>query len=123
MRNDASTEARIVVEPPALGRIDISLSSTSTGIEAAFKVDNDELKRMIQQQIDSLKESLQAQGIHVSGLTVDIRNNDGRNGRNGSNDSKARNRRGRETLGDENLAEGTRIIRLDLEKGLLHWVA
>ncbi|MDR3281076.1 MAG: flagellar hook-length control protein FliK [Synergistaceae bacterium] len=120
MRNDSATEARIVVAPPALGRVDISLSSTSAGIEAAFKVDNEELKSMVQQQIDSLKASLQAQGIHVSGLTVDIRNNDSRQGRNEPYAQK-KNRRGASDNDDE--IDTTRIIRLDLEKGLLHWVA
>ncbi|MDR1965449.1 MAG: flagellar hook-length control protein FliK, partial [Synergistaceae bacterium] len=80
MRSDGAVEAHMVVEPPALGRVDISLNSTQNGVEAAFRVDNDELKRMVQSQLDSLKGSLEAQGIHVSGLTVDIRNSEGRNG-------------------------------------------
>ncbi|MDR1966065.1 MAG: flagellar hook-length control protein FliK, partial [Synergistaceae bacterium] len=68
---DAS-EARIVVEPPALGRIDVSLKSSSNGVEAMFRVDNEELRQMVQNQLDSLKDSLQAQGIHVYALSVDI---------------------------------------------------
>ncbi|MDR1651289.1 MAG: flagellar hook-length control protein FliK [Synergistaceae bacterium] len=122
MRKDSSAQARIVVEPPALGRVDISLSSTSAGVEANFRVDSEELGQMVQGQLDSLKASLHAQGIHVSELTVDIRNSDSRQGRNEPYGSKAKSRRGAMSEGDED-APDAKIVRLDLENGLLHWVA
>ncbi|MDR1579682.1 MAG: flagellar hook-length control protein FliK [Synergistaceae bacterium] len=123
MTRDGGTEARIVVEPPALGRVDISLRSSESGVEANFKVDNEELKQMVQKQLDSLKESLNAQGIHVSGMTVDIKNNEG-----GSNRGNTAAKKGRRTArpldeAGEDAEDGTRVLRLDLEKGLLHWVA
>jgi hypothetical protein len=121
VRSDEASEARLVVEPPALGRIDISLKSSSDGVEAMFRVDNEELRRMVQNQLDSLKASLQAQGIHVYALTVDIRNNDGEKGR---NDTSSRKKgQGRVSKEEDELAPDARIIRLDLEQGLLHWVA
>ena len=123
MRQDGSAEARIVVEPPALGRVDISLRSSTNGVEANFKVDNEELRQMVQKQMDSLKESLQAQGIHVSGLTVDIKNNEGERDRGGMGASKKGRRQPRFALEDEDAGDETRILRLDLERGLLHWVA
>ncbi|MDR1137130.1 MAG: flagellar hook-length control protein FliK [Synergistaceae bacterium] len=121
MRKDGSPETRIVVEPPALGRIDVSLRSSSNGLEAFFRVENEDLKQMVQLQLDLLKTSLQAQGIHVSGLTVDIRNNEGQKGRDPGAPKKGRGA-GRADA-DDDIAEGTNIARLDLEKGLLHWVA
>ncbi|MDR0764220.1 MAG: flagellar hook-length control protein FliK [Synergistaceae bacterium] len=123
-RGDAA-EARVVVEPPALGRVDISLLSSESGVEANFRVDNEELRQMVQKQLDSLKESLHAQGIHVSGVTVDIRNNEGdRNRGNAAASKKGRRsaRPGEAGLG-EDIGDETRVLRLDLEKGLLHWVA
>ena len=117
-----SPQVRIIVEPPALGRVDVSLVSSANGVEATFRVDSEELRQMVQNQIDALKSSLQAQGIHVSGLTVDIRNGEGENSR-GDRASKNRRRgvRGEDEADDP--AEDTRIVRLDLERGLLHWVA
>jgi flagellar hook-length control protein FliK len=123
MRANGTAEARIVVEPPALGRVDISLHSTSNGVEAVFKVDNEELKQMVTTQLDILKTSLEAQGIHVSSLTVDIRNNDGQKGRGDLYGSKGKNKKIADSDEADDLAEGTRIVRLDLERGLLHWVA
>lgn len=120
MNRDGLPEARIVVEPPALGRIDVALRTTSNGVEALFRVENEELRQMVQFQLDSLKTSLQAQGIHVSALAVDIRNNEGQKGRYSGAPKKGR----RVNLGDvgDDIAE-TKIARLDLENGLLHWVA
>ena len=118
-----SSEVRIIVEPPALGRVDVSLKASASGVEVLFRVDNETLLQMVQNQLDSLKTSLQAQGIHVSGLTVDIRNGEYENHR-GERSSKSKGK-GRGTRGgdDGDAAEVTRIARLDLERGLLHWVA
>lgn len=119
--DDGIDEARIVVEPPALGRIDVSIQSTSTGVEATFRVDNEVLRQMLQGQIDLLKESLQAQGIHVSGLTVDIKNRDDERRQDAPHDRSGRKVR---RMSDEDaIGEPERTLRLDLEQGLLHWVA
>jgi flagellar hook-length control protein FliK len=124
MKNGQTNEARIVVEPPALGRIDVSLQATASGVEAAFRVDNEHLKQMLQQQLDSLKASLQAQGIHVSGLTVDIKNRDDQKGRGDLYGANKKARRTGEADGSDGGAEAeNRLVRLDLERGLLHWVA
>ena len=120
MNRDGLPEARIVVEPPALGRIDVALRTTSNGVEALFRVENEELRQMVQFQLDSLKTSLHAQGIHVSALAVDIRNNEGQKGRYPGAPKKGR--RMEPADGGDDIAE-TRIARLDLENGLLHWVA
>jgi flagellar hook-length control protein FliK len=120
---EGGTEARIVVEPPALGRVDISLRSSSNGVEANFRVDNEELRQMVQKQFDSLKESLNAQGIHVSGMTVDIKNNEGDRERGNTGTPKKGRRRVRFDETGDDIGDGARVLRLDLEKGLLHWVA
>jgi flagellar hook-length control protein FliK len=124
MTRDGGAEARIVVEPPALGRVDISLRASESGVEANFRVDSEELRQMVQKQLDSLKESLQLQGIHVSGMTVDIKNNEGERNRGNAGASK-KGRRAAARFGgdDEDAGDGARVLRLDLEKGLLHWVA
>lgn len=122
MKNDGINEARIVVEPPALGRVDVSLQASGTGVEAVFKVDNEALKQLLQQQLDILKTSLEAQGIHVSNLAVDIKNREDQKGRPDPYGGKGKARRAdgvTDALGDEE----PRLARIDLERGLLHWVA
>jgi flagellar hook-length control protein FliK len=126
MNSEGTTEARIVVEPPSLGRVEISLSSGTAGVEATFRVDNEQLKYMVNQQLEALKSSLEAQGIHVSGLTVDIKNGDGErgSGRGNLHSPKSRRRAGGIDEGTaEDGADIPRVIRLDLERGILHWVA
>ena len=120
LKNEGVTQARMVVDPPALGRIDVSLQTTANGIEATFRVDNEQLRQVLQNQLDQLKQSLQAQGIHVSGLSVDIRGGDEKD-RAGTAAKKLKRSGGIEGADDE-LTEDSAAIRLDLEKGLLHWV-
>lgn len=125
MRNDGVQEALIVVDPPMLGRIEVSLQAGSAGVEAIFRVDNEDLRQMMQQQMDLLKSSLQAQGIYVAGLTVDIRNKDDHKSRGDAYDTGKKTRRTGASGSVEDETEGHRekLVRLDLEKGLLHWVA
>jgi hypothetical protein len=78
---------------------------------------------MIQKQMDSLKDSLQAQGIHVSALTVDIKNNEGEKDRGSMGTSKKGRRAAHLGPEEEDADDLTGVSRLDLEKGLLHWVA
>lgn len=124
MRTDETQEARIVVEPPALGHIDISLRATEAGMEAHFKVDNEHLKQMVQQHLDILKTSLQTQGIHVTHIAVDIKNKDEQNSGQGA--ARSKGKKGRSIAGVDGVEEeGERdmqLVRLDLEKGLLHWI-
>lgn len=122
MKTDGVQEARIVVEPPALGHIDVSIRASESGLQAAFKVDNEHLKQMVQQHIDILKSSLQTQGIHVSSIAVDIRNKEDQNGQ-GAAYAKNKKAKGGRGSDDETENENeTTLVRLDLEKGLLHWI-
>jgi hypothetical protein len=121
MRNDGINEARIVVEPPALGRVDVSLQASGSGVEAVFKVDNEALKQILQQQLDLLKTSLEAQGIHVSNLAVDIKNREDQKGRSDLYDGKRKIHGADGIAGDDE--DEPRTARIDLERGLLHWVA
>ena len=115
--------AHLVVDPPALGRVDVSLQVTAAGIEATLKVDNEALKQMVQTQMEQLKASLQAQGLHVTGLAVDLRSrDDSRPGQQQGPGGKVRRASGPAGEGTEE--EGDVLeARVDLRRGLLHWVA
>ncbi len=123
LRTRGGTQAQVVVEPPSLGRVDITLQLSGKSVEASFRVDNEGLRQVLQNQMDNLRSSLEAQGITVRNLSVDIRGGDERqNPREG-----AQERRGRRGLGgveeDEGTIEAASLLRLDLEQGLLHWTA
>ncbi|MDR0649667.1 MAG: flagellar hook-length control protein FliK [Synergistaceae bacterium] len=122
MKNDGINEARIVVAPPSLGRVDVSLQASGTGVEAVFKVDNEALKQLLQQQLDILKTSLEAQGIHVSSLAVDIKNREDQKGRPDLDGGRGKARRAG-GISDGDGDDEPRSARIDLERGLLHWVA
>ena len=118
LKEDGVAQARIVVDPPALGRVDISLSATDKGIEALIRVDNEALKQAVQSQLDQLRQNLADQGIQAASLSVDIRHGDDK-GRNVAQSQKKLKR----SFVEEEEEEQVSMVRLDLEKGLLHWVA
>lgn len=124
MRTDGTPEARVIVDPPALGHIDISIRAAEGGVQATFRVDSDHLKQMVQQQIDILRSSLEDQGIHVSTIAVDIRNKDEQSGKGASHARGGKNKRSVAGVDGDDAEETTQsLVRLDLERGTLHWVA
>ena len=114
------SKASIVIEPPALGRVDIELSQTAGGIEASLKVNTEQLRQYIQDQSALLRNILQQQGVALTEFSVDVRDMAQRDG------SKEEGRR-RQTrvrgVGDLETAEEVADFRIDLEQGLLYWVA
>ncbi len=120
LKRDGLHRATIVVEPPALGRVEIELSSTAGGVEASIKVGNEQLRQLVQDQVTVLRNSLSQQGVQMTSCTVDI--GDGENGR-GSEKQAGEGKnvfvpRTERDGGEENLS-----FRVDLEQGLLYWMA
>lgn len=121
MRTEGHHRASMIVDPPALGRVEIELSATTGGVEASIRVGNEQLRQLVQDQITVLRTHLQQQGVQVAELTVDIRDS-GKEGHGETRDgAKNRNLRGSGMVGaaDEEIPS----FAVDLEKGLLHWVA
>lgn len=116
-------QARVVVEPPALGRVDIAVQTTGNGMEAVLRVDNEELRQTLLGQLDQLRQALAQQGITVGQLSVDVRQQEQQQNSLRNGNSRQGNRLrgvGSDAVdGDEEV----KTMRLDLEKGLLHWVA
>lgn len=113
-----SRRATVVVEPPSLGRLEVHLDMKGAEVSARIRVDNQELLGLVEAQSQRLKESLEAQGLQVSGLSVDIRDRQGRS------DGERRDRGKSSPRWEKDLyeAEGP-IFRVDLNEGLLHWLA
>lgn len=114
------TRASIVIEPPALGRVDIELSQTAGGIEASLKVNTEQLRQYIQDQSAMLRNILQQQGVVLTEFSVDVRDMAQRDG--SKNEEQRRQARVR-GVDDPEAAEEVADFRIDLEQGLLYWVA
>lgn len=121
MRTEGHHRASMIVDPPALGRVEIELSATTGGVEASIRVGNEQLRQLVQDQITVLRTHLQQQGVQVAELTVDIRDS-GKEGHGETGDgAKDRNFRRSGLVGAAE--EEIPSFAVDLEKGLLHWVA
>lgn len=114
--SDQGGRAEMVVEPPSMGRVEVELSVQDGAVTANIRVENRELLGIVQAQSQRLKESLEAQGLQVMGLSVDLRNDENRP--RGGGDQ----RRGRSRLNPGSDQEAS-LFRVDLREGLLHWLA
>lgn len=121
MRTEGHHRASMIVDPPALGRVEIELASTSGGVEASIRVGNEQLRQLVQDQITVLRTHLQQQGVQVAELTVDIRDS-GREGHGEARDG-AKDRNASVSGMAGTAEEDIPSFAVDLEKGLLHWVA
>lgn len=121
IRAEGGHRASIIVDPPALGRVEVELVSGVAGVEASIRVASEQLKLLVQDHIAQLRLHLQQQGVQLAEFTVDISDN-GREGRDGQgSEGGSRNLRGSAGLAGD--GEETPIFRVDLEQGLLHWMA
>ena len=119
IRADGVQKASVIVDPPALGRISVELSSGTSGIEATIKVANEQIRQLVQDQLSQLRMNLSRQGVQVAEFTVDVRQD---NSQNQSSQDQSRERRQVNMLGG--VAEDEpEEFRVDLEEGLLYWVA
>ena len=119
IRSDGVRKANIIVDPPALGRISVELTSSSSGVEASVKVANEQIRQIVQDQFTQLRDNLLQQGVQVSEFTVDVQQDSGRH----ENGSGGQNQRDAYTFTPSEDDDDTEIFRADLEEGLLYWIA
>jgi len=124
VRTSEGNRAQIIVDPPALGRVEVSLQATSQGVSALLRVDNEALRQLLQGQMDLLRSSLQQQGIAVTDLSVDVRQDGGGTFSGDENDGSS-GKKGTASVAGYDLEEeeGVPVFQLDMEQGLLHWFA
>ncbi|MBQ3398102.1 MAG: flagellar hook-length control protein FliK [Synergistaceae bacterium] len=115
-------KANIIVDPPAIGRISVELTSSSSGVEASIKVASEQIRQILQDQVTQLRDNLLQQGVQVSEFTVDVQQDNSRQGQNsgGGNQQSQYDFTAGNTEGDDT---DTEDFRIDLEEGLLYWVA
>ena len=119
IRADGVRKANIIVDPPALGRISVELTSSSSGVEASVKVANEQIRQIVQDQFTQLRDNLLQQGVQVSEFTVDVQQDSSRQGQ----DSGGQNQRDNYTFTASENDDDTEVFRADLEEGLLYWIA
>ncbi|MBQ7219632.1 MAG: flagellar hook-length control protein FliK [Synergistaceae bacterium] len=119
IRADGVQKARVVVDPPALGRISVELTSGTSGVEASIKVSSEQIRQLVQDQLSQLRMNLSQQGVQVAEFTVDVQQ-----------DSTGQNQQGQDQrspymnyFADSEDDGETEEFRIDLEEGLLYWVA
>ena len=117
IRADGVHKANVVIDPPALGRISVELTSGSSGVEASIKVASEQIRNLIQDQLDQLRMNLSQQGVQVAEFTVDVQQ-DNTGGQ--QQNSQQGNQQGKFFVEAE---EEPEEFRVDLEEGLLYWVA
>ena len=119
IRADGVQKARVIVDPPALGRVSVELTSGTSGVEASIKVASEQIRQLVQDQISQLRMNLSQQGVQVAEFTVDVQqDNSGNHGQQGQQENT-----GRFGFIDDSEDDETEDFRIDLEEGLLYWVA
>lgn len=73
---DQMKEIKLQLSPRELGELTIRLLEKNGVISADISVDNEKAKAIMQNEIEVLKQALQEQGLEVSDIQVDIRQND-----------------------------------------------
>ncbi len=121
IRADGVQRANVIVDPPALGRISVELTSSSSGVEASIKVASEQIRQLVQDQLSQLRMNLAEQGVQVAEFTVDVQQDSQQNGRNSQDENNNQNGRAGIVAGAEE--DDTEEFRVDLEEGLLYWVA
>lgn len=123
IRSEGRPAADIIIDPPALGRVEIELTSTAKGIEASIKVGSEQIRQIVQDNITLLRNNLEQQGVHLGEFIVDIRDDPGENPerRFSTRDERRRGSRRSETAANPD--REAILFRLDLEQGILSLLA
>ncbi|MDR1978417.1 MAG: flagellar hook-length control protein FliK [Synergistaceae bacterium] len=120
IRSSGEQKAALIVDPPALGRVSVELTSTATGLEASIKVGSEQVRQLVQDQIVQLRLSLAQQGVQLTHFSVDVQQ-DNSGHRQQDRNTGQRRQFGIPGGGEED--EEQTIFRVDLDRGLLYWVA
>jgi flagellar hook-length control protein FliK len=119
IRTSGEQKAALIVDPPALGRVSVELTSSATGLEASIKVSSEQIRQLVQDQLTQLRLTLEQQGVQLTHFSVDVQQDGGQR----QQQQNAGQRRQFGGLRDGEEDEEQTVFRVDLDKGLLYWVA
>ena len=118
--------ATLIVEPPSLGRISVELRSVTAGIEASIKVSSEQIRYLVQEQISQLRTTLAQQGVQLTQFSVDVHQDGGHGQQFNQGDGRGQQPRHTAEIDadeDNQDQENSSVFRVDLNQGLLYWMA
>jgi hypothetical protein len=113
--------AYVAVEPPEWGRIQIDLGLSKDGLEAFIRVENQELAASLRGQMEVLKTALESSGINLAHVAVEAKGGDTGRGSGDQPEERRRKKASDPHIGEDGV-EGA-VFQLDLDRGLLCWIA
>ena len=123
IRSEGVHRASMIIDPPAIGRISVELTSSSSGVEASIKVASEQIRQLVQDQLTQLRMNLSEQGVQVAEFTVDVQQDNQQN-QNNNHNNQENNYPGRSgAVSDTDMTGEPEEFRVDLTEGLLYWVA
>jgi len=125
IRNRNGHKGRMVLEPPELGTVRIEILSSRDQVRLHLFVENAQARDLVDQSLDVLRQSLSRQGLTLAETMVDI-DAGGNGGHAAWGSDAASDASSGPVLSDgaeEPQEPGEVIARLDIDKGLLNWIA
>ena len=101
--NENVSKATITLNPPELGRLKVEMSLKDNIMQASFRVENMNVKEVIERNIETLKTALLEQGLSVDELNVSLDDNY-REGAKRFADESSQGQRGGKREGDMELS-------------------
>lgn len=72
IQEQGTTKISMVLRPENLGKLELELVSSKTGLEAKMVASTPQVKEMLEKHLDALKETLSNQGVNVNNVTVKV---------------------------------------------------
>lgn len=126
VRNRKGHRGTLVLDPPDLGTVRITVESSREKVQVHLVVESAQTKNLVENSIGTLRDSMARQGLTLGETTVDV----GGQGLEGGGSSGWSFRETGDPVplaGSDQaveIAEEEEIVaRLDIERGLLHWIA
>lgn len=72
LQDNTTTKVTIVLKPENLGKIELELVSSKDGLTAKMTTDSQQVKELLDKNINSLKDTLGSQGVNVNNVSVKV---------------------------------------------------
>lgn len=81
LARDGGGQARIQLVPPQLGQLDLRVTLTENAVQVSISADRGQVAELLARHVPELRQVLQAQGLQVDRLDVDVNERDATGGR------------------------------------------
>lgn len=72
LQDEGTTKINIILKPENLGKINLELVNSKEGLTAQLTTNNSQVKEILDKNMDSLRDTLNSQGINVNNVTVKV---------------------------------------------------